>query len=111
MKLPQTISILNHAAPAALYGVDANYISLSEWVVQLCFIAAATAAVLQVLTVIVCLPDRLRGEEFVDHSQGLRLLEVALYAAAGVWWYVWVQVVTIAVLTGVKRPEGDSHDD
>lgn len=103
MRLPQTISILKLVAPAALYGVGANYISLSEWVMQLCFIAAATAAVLQVLTVIVYLPNRLRGEELVDHSQGLRLLEVALYAAAGIWWYVWVQVVTMAVLTGYKR--------
>ena len=103
MRLPQTISILKLVAPAALYGVGANYINLSEWVMQLCFIAAATAAVLQVLTVIVYMPNWRRGEEFVDHSQGLRLLEVALYAAAGVWWYVWVQVVTIAVLTGYKR--------
>ena len=101
----QVISVLKLVAPAALYGVDAGYLNLSEWVEQLCFVAAVTAAALQVLTVIVYLPNKLRGEEFVDHSQGLRLLEVALYAAAGVWWYVWVQVVIIAVLTG----RGGSH--
>ena len=99
----QTVSVLKLVAPAALYGVDAGHISLSGWVEQLCFVAAVTAAAAQVLATIVYIPNRLRGEEFVDHSQGLRLLEVALYAAAGVWWYVWVQVVTIAVLTGYKR--------
>ena len=97
----QVISILKLVAPAALYGAAANYITLSDWVEQLCFVAAVTAAALQVLTVIVYLPNRLRGEKFVDHSRGLRLLEVALYAAAGVWWYVWVQVVTIAILTDI----------
>ena len=99
----QVISILKLVAPAALYGVDAGYLNLSDWVKQLCYVAAVTAAALQVLGVIVYLPNRLRGEEFVDHSQGLRLLEVALYAAAGVWWYVWVQVASIAVMTGHKR--------
>lgn len=99
----QVISILKLVAPAALYGVDAGYLNLSEWVMQLCYVAAIAAAALQVLGVIVYLPNRLRGEEFIDHSQGLRLLEVALYAAAGVWWFVWVQVVAIAVMTGHKR--------
>ena len=101
----QAISILKLAAPAALYGVDAGYLNLSNWVQQLCFVAAVAAAMLQVLGVIIYLPNKLRGGEFVDHSQGLRLLEVALYAAAGVWWYVWIQVVTIAVMPG----RGGSH--
>ena len=101
----QAISVLKLVAPAALYGVDAGYLNLSDWVGQLCFVAAVTAAALQVLGVIIYLPNKLRGGKFVDHSQGLRLLEVALYAAAGVWWYVWVQVVTIAVMSG----RGGSH--
>ena len=107
----QTISILKLVAPAALYGADAGWINMTDWVRQLCFVAAAVAAALQVLTVIVYLPNRVRGEKFVDYSQGLRLLEVALYASVGVWWYVFVQVATIAVLTCgwkeslIKRPE------
>ena len=101
----QTISILKLVAPAALYGADAGWINMTDWVRQLCFVAAAVAAALQVLAVIVYLPHRLRGEEILDHSQGLRLLEVAFYAAVGVWWYVWVQVVTIAVMSG----RGGSH--